>query len=98
MIQPGIPPTCPKCFGAMRTYDRSGVTVDQCQDCRGIFLDRGELEALIDAENGYNERNYGMGPDTPRSRFGYNDYPGGGHHGSGRHGRRRGFLGGLFDD
>lgn len=42
--------TCPKCRGSMRTYERSGVTVDQCTECRGIFLDRGELEKLVDAE------------------------------------------------
>lgn len=34
----------------MRTYERSGITVDQCAECRGIFLDRGELEKLVDAE------------------------------------------------
>ncbi len=45
--------TCPKCQGAMRQYERSGVTVDQCSECRGIFLDRGELERLIDAETAY---------------------------------------------
>jgi Zn-finger nucleic acid-binding protein len=43
--------TCPKCHGTMRTYERNGVHVDQCGDCRGIFLDRGELDRLIDAEN-----------------------------------------------
>jgi Zn-finger nucleic acid-binding protein len=43
--------TCPKCHGSMRTYERNGVHVDQCADCRGIFLDRGELDRLIDAEN-----------------------------------------------
>ena len=43
--------TCPKCHGAMRTYERNGVHVDQCTECRGIFLDRGELDRLIDAEN-----------------------------------------------
>jgi hypothetical protein len=37
----------------MRTYERNGVHVDQCGDCRGIFLDRGELERLIDAENAW---------------------------------------------
>lgn len=46
--------TCPKCRGDMRTYERSGVTVDQCGECRGIFLDRGELERLVDAELRYN--------------------------------------------
>src|SRR4029453_1586149 len=49
----GMDLTCPKCRGAMRTYERSGVTVDQCTECRGIFLDRGELEKLVDAENSY---------------------------------------------
>jgi len=37
----------------MRTYERNGVHVDQCADCRGIFLDRGELDRLIDAENAW---------------------------------------------
>lgn len=53
--------TCPKCAGAMRTYERNGVHVDQCGDCRGIFLDRGELEQLVDAEN----RHYAA-PAPPR--------------------------------
>jgi Zn-finger nucleic acid-binding protein len=44
---------CPKCHGTMRTYERNGVHVDQCSDCRGIFLDRGELDRLIDAENAW---------------------------------------------
>ncbi|HEX8647004.1 MAG TPA: zf-TFIIB domain-containing protein [Thermoleophilaceae bacterium] len=47
--------TCPKCQGSMRSYERSGITVDQCSDCRGVFLDRGELERLVDAEGAYYE-------------------------------------------
>ena len=50
---------CPKCQGPMRTYERSGVTVDQCADCRGIFLDRGELEHLVDAERGWQRSHSG---------------------------------------
>lgn len=46
---------CPKCGGEMRSYERNGVLVDQCTECRGIFLDRGELERLVDAEG----RHYG---------------------------------------
>ena len=45
--------TCPKCQGEMRQYERNGVHVDQCADCRGIFLDRGELERLVDAERAW---------------------------------------------
>ena len=41
--------TCPKCRGDMTRYKRNGVHVDQCEECRGVFLDRGELEQLIDA-------------------------------------------------
>nr|WP_203782876.1 zf-TFIIB domain-containing protein [Actinoplanes rishiriensis] len=48
--------TCPKCHGEMRVYERSGVTVDQCTECRGIFLDRGELEKLFEAEASFNTR------------------------------------------
>ncbi|HZA81360.1 MAG TPA: zf-TFIIB domain-containing protein [Actinomycetes bacterium] len=54
---------CPKCQGRMRTYERSGVHLDQCTDCRGIFLDRGELEHLVDAEQGW-ERSH----SAPRER------------------------------
>jgi uncharacterized protein len=56
---------CPKCQGLMRTYERSGVTVDQCADCRGIFLDRGELERLVDAEQGWQR---GHSADRDRDR------------------------------
>ena len=42
--------TCPKCQGSMRRYERNGIHIDQCSECRGVFLDRGELEHLIDAE------------------------------------------------
>jgi Zn-finger nucleic acid-binding protein len=47
---------CPKCRGKMRTYERNGVLVDQCEECRGIFLDRGELEQLLDAQRGDERR------------------------------------------
>ena len=41
---------CPKCRGAMRTYERNGIHLEQCDGCRGIFLDFGELEALTRLE------------------------------------------------
>jgi Zn-finger nucleic acid-binding protein len=43
---------CPKCGHAMLEFERTGILVEQCQECRGIFLDYGELERLIDAEGG----------------------------------------------
>jgi uncharacterized protein len=37
----------------MRTHKRNGVTIEQCNKCHGIFLDRGELEQLIGAESSF---------------------------------------------
>ena len=45
--------TCPKCGSEMRSYERNQVHVDQCTGCGGLFLDRGELEALVAAENAW---------------------------------------------
>lgn len=79
---------CPKCGGAMRTYERSGITVDQCTECRGVFLDRGELERLIDAEGAANA------PDDPARDRGDE-----GDQGAQKAGRKKrgGFLGDLFE-
>jgi Zn-finger nucleic acid-binding protein len=65
--------TCPKCESPMRVYERNGVTVDSCTGCRGIFLDRGELERLIDLEGSYYEKNPG-GRDRDRHDDDDDDY------------------------
>lgn len=46
---------CPKCESPMRSYERNGIVVDQCTGCKGIFLDRGELEQLMAAETAHYE-------------------------------------------
>lgn len=39
---------CPRCQTTVLTEkDRDGITVDICSSCRGVWLDRGELEKLI---------------------------------------------------
>jgi Zn-finger nucleic acid-binding protein len=54
--------TCPKCESPMRSYERNGIVIDQCTNCRGVFLDRGELERLMDAESAhYSEQRSGSG-------------------------------------
>jgi Zn-finger nucleic acid-binding protein len=78
--------TCPKCGGEMRSYERNGVVVDQCTDCRGIFLDRGELERLVDAEG----RHYGDAGQRPR-----NDEPRGER--PHKKSKKRSFLENLFE-
>jgi len=39
-------PTCPSSTLVMS--DRQGVEIDYCPTCRGIWLDRGELDKLLD--------------------------------------------------
>jgi uncharacterized protein len=95
----------------MRQYERSGVTVDQCTECRGIFLDRGELERLVDAENSWHSAAPSPQPrpvPTPGHQTappgrGYRDYDSDEYpvydqqHGQRRQHKRRGFLSELFD-
>jgi hypothetical protein len=90
----------------MRSYERNGDTIDQCTGCRGLFLDRGELERLVDAEGSYYERQAEV-PRTPDPSYReptLKDYFGGSHghhhgkgHGHPRHKRRKSFLEDLFD-
>ena len=93
----------------MKTVDRHGVHIEQCEGCRGIFLDRGELEQIADAE----QRHYAAPPPpyqpepgyAPRQReWGYRDSPPahrdsppGYGYGGDRKRRRRSFLEELFD-
>ena len=85
--------------------ERSGVEIDYCPQCRGIWLDRGELDKILDRA----ATEYGRGPAAPqapvddRGRFSDHgrdrdrdrdrDYDSR----SGKKRRREGFLGELFD-
>ena len=40
---------CPNDNGSMQSVQRSGVEFDICPTCRGVWLDRGELEKLLSA-------------------------------------------------
>ena len=39
---------CPNDNAQMQTMDRNGVQFDMCPSCRGVWLDRGELEKLME--------------------------------------------------
>lgn len=39
---------CPNCNASMQELTRAEVTFDMCPSCRGVWLDRGELEKIID--------------------------------------------------
>lgn len=41
---------CPKCSGKMTKQYKSGVQVDQCASCDGVFFDYGELQECLERE------------------------------------------------
>jgi Zn-finger nucleic acid-binding protein len=77
--------------------DRQGIEVDYCPQCRGVWLDRGELDKIIErvalAQGGAAQRapqRYERGPAEYREHRDYDDdYR--------RKKKRRGLLDELFD-
>ena len=39
---------CPVCHVALAMSDRQGIEIDYCPQCRGVWLDRGELDKIIE--------------------------------------------------
>lgn len=39
---------CPVCKIDLAMSERSGVEIDYCPECRGVWLDRGELDKIIE--------------------------------------------------
>ncbi len=47
---------CPVCRDVtLLMTNRSGVEIDYCPECRGVWLDRGELDKIIEKEESYNK-------------------------------------------
>lgn len=75
--------------------ERSGVEIDYCPKCRGVWLDRGELDKILERAGGEAPR---VAPAAPRRtddddrRYASDD-----DHRYGKRKKREGFLGELFD-
>lgn len=39
---------CPVCNADLQVSDRQGIEIDYCPQCRGIWLDRGELDKILE--------------------------------------------------
>lgn len=42
---------CPKCNVELKVSDREGIEIDYCPKCRGVWLDRSELDEIIKRSN-----------------------------------------------
>jgi uncharacterized protein len=47
---------CPHCNVALLISDRQGIEIDHCPQCRGVWLDRGELDKIIERAARYESR------------------------------------------
>jgi len=72
---------CPTDGATLVLTDRSGVEIDYCPECRGVWLDRGELDKII-------ERSAGPAPAPQQQAQTQGSY---------KKKKRGGFLEDLFD-
>lgn len=92
---------CPVDSTPLVMSERQGIEIDYCPSCRGVWLDRGELDKIIERATiespaqqaaPQQQANQNLASDP----YGYGNH-GYGKHGYGKHGRRRSFLHDLFD-
>jgi Zn-finger nucleic acid-binding protein len=97
------PMACPVDGTALVMSERSGIEIDYCPTCRGVWLDRGELDKIIErnaashapaaaapqpAPQAPQQAPWGQQPHAPQGHYGYGHKP---------HKRRKSFLEELFD-
>ena len=81
---------CPNCNVTLVMSDKQGIEIDYCPQCRGVWLDRGELDKIIErsaeiqSRPNFNPHNH-MHDSHDCKQHGYDKH------------RRKGFLEELFD-
>jgi uncharacterized protein len=95
---------CPVCASMLQPVNRQGIEIDTCPQCRGVWLDRGELDKLIQLSNQYQQQHYRSRDDDddsgehrayrPQQMPGRDGYP---QHQPPPQKPRKSFWGELFD-
>jgi Zn-finger nucleic acid-binding protein len=95
---------CPIDGSELRITDRQGIEIDYCPQCRGVWLDRGELDKILErsAQPGYQSERQPIHEDDRSTRdqssrdqgYGREEY---GSQGHGKKRRSRSFLEDLLD-
>ncbi len=84
---------CPSCNETLLMSEKKGVEIDYCPSCRGIWLDRGELEKIMDQSTDHYDnkdnyerdyKNYGYGQRSDHNK----QYP---------YKKKKSFLNDFFD-
>jgi hypothetical protein len=104
---------CPVCKIGLAMSDRQGIEIDYCPQCRGVWLDRGELDKIVERSMSEAPAPAPVAPPAPSPApqqpypqsapwgGGYDQrqgYDNRGHHDPRYHGKRKkSFLENLFD-
>ncbi len=95
-LKRGLP--CPICQVDLVMSERQGIEIDYCPQCRGVWLDRGELDKIIErnaaetTSSSSRDGGYERGRENQRS-YGHSGYG----HGDHKRRRRKSFFEELFD-
>lgn len=88
---------CPNCNETLLMSERNSVEIDYCPSCRGVWLDKGELDKMLNAV----EKNYsqsGASRETGRENYQQDQYyPKQNYPHGHKHHKKKSFLGDFFD-
>ena len=89
---------CPTCKTPLTMSERQGIEIDYCAGCRGVWLDRGELDKIIERSVGPVAASAPQAPPPqPQQQPWGGQQQHYGHDPRYRHKRRKSFLEELFD-
>jgi len=67
---------CPLCVIDLKISERNGIEIDYCSKCRGVWLDRGELDKIIERtaslQPDHNAKGFSKSHNGHGSSFRYN--------------------------
>ena len=88
---------CPNCNATLVMADRSGVEIDYCPECRGVWLDRGELDKIIERSTQFAQPSAPAPAQPQQPRYDEREYRHKDDYKNKPYKKRDSFLGDLFD-
>lgn len=88
---------CPKCNVHLLIAERQGIEIDYCPECRGVWLDRGELDKIIERNNNFVSQQKSQFDDEIKNRDHDKRMSGNQEQDHMRNHKKKSILGDLFD-
>lgn len=88
---------CPVCKDErLAISEKNGIEIDYCPKCRGIWLDRGELDKIIERSSNHSKDDYHQSSNNYSEHKYEKNHANQGYH-NGYHKKKESFLADLFD-